>query len=70
LVVCNILNIHIVGTPTAMISHRGNWMMFSRGEWEPTNKLKGLINPSQIIDLVASTISAIKMGAQEIHVAF
>lgn len=59
-----------VGTPTTLVFHGGKQMMFSRGEWEPSNNLKGLVNPKQLVDLINSTRAAINMGAEEIHVAF
>jgi len=60
----------IAGTPVIMAFCRGKEMMFSRGEWEPMNKLKGLVNVSQLEELWSSIQAALEMGAHEIHVAF
>lgn len=60
----------IIGTNITMVYYRGQNMLFVRGLQDPVDKLKGLLNPTQLEELVKSARAAIDMGLREIHVPF
>jgi len=53
-----------------MVYFNGQQMVFSRGEYEPSNKPKGLVNIEQLHDLISAVQTTISMTASEITVAF
>src|SRR5690606_28454617 len=60
----------IVGVPTTMLFYQGQPMLFAKGEWEPSDQLKGMLNLSQLEELCESAKYAANMGLKEIHVPF
>lgn len=62
--------VFLVGTPALMIYYQGEPMVFSRGEWEPMNKVKGMLNLKQIEEVINAAFTAIKLKSREIELIF
>lgn len=51
-----------------MLYNKGVPMMFTRGDQEPSPKLKGMLSVNQIREIIKGAQSALKMGISEIYV--
>lgn len=53
-----------------MVYYNGTPMLFSIGEYQPSEILKGMLNAAKLQEVYESTLSAIEMNAREIILKF